>query len=137
MQPFTHNGHTSTYHLLNHCIQRFNQIETIDVEHCFEKKYGTCILLNSGTLVILRIDLEKTDIVLLIISWILFRITAVPNPEFWDTVYSCYCKLRLVTPLMVGAEGMKIFDFDNPRLLEKALSGKELHQKLLLLTKKY
>ena len=38
---------------------------------------------------------------------------------------------------MVGAEGTKIFDFDNPRLLEKALSGKELHQKLLLLTKKY
>ena len=36
---------------------------------------------------------------------------------------------------MVGAEGMKIFDFDNPRLLEKALSGKELHRKLLLRTK--
>ena len=29
---------------------------------------------------------------------------------------------------MVGDQGMKIFDFDNPRLLEKALSGKELHQ---------
>ena len=27
-----------------------------------------------------------------------------------------------------------IFDFDNPRLLEKALLGKELHRKLLLLT---
>ena len=38
---------------------------------------------------------------------------------------------------MVGAEGTKIFDSDNPRCLEKALSGKELHQKLLLLTKKY
>ena len=43
-------------------------------------------------------------------------------------------ELRLVTceapplPPMVGAEGMKIFDFDNPRLLEKALSGKELHR---------
>ena len=36
---------------------------------------------------------------------------------------------------MVGAEGTKIFDFDNPRLLEKALMGKELYQKLLLLTK--
>ena len=32
---------------------------------------------------------------------------------------------------------MKIFDFDNPRSLEKALSGKELHRKLLLLKKKY
>ena len=40
-------------------------------------------------------------------------------------------------PAMLGAEGMKIFDFDNPRSLEKALSGTELHQKLLLLTKKY
>ena len=38
---------------------------------------------------------------------------------------------------IVGAEGSKIFDFDNPRSLEKALSGKELHRKLLLLTKKY
>ena len=38
---------------------------------------------------------------------------------------------------MVGAEGTKIFDFDNPTSLEKALPGKELHQKLLLLTKKY
>ena len=44
--------------------------------------------------------------------------------------------LRLVTPSrpplphpMVGAEGRKIFDFDNPRSLEKALSGKELHRK--------
>ena len=26
-----------------------------------------------------------------------------------------------------GADGTKIFDFDNPRLLEKALLGKELH----------
>ena len=33
----------------------------------------------------------------------------------------------------MGTEKMKIFDFDNPRLLEKTLSGKELHQKLLLL----
>ena len=31
----------------------------------------------------------------------------------------------------------KIFDFDNPRSLEKAISGKELHRKLLLLTKNY
>ena len=38
---------------------------------------------------------------------------------------------------MVGAEGTKFFDFDNPRLLEKAFSGTELHQKLLLLTEKY
>ena len=38
---------------------------------------------------------------------------------------------------MVEAEGTKIFDFANPRSLEKALSGEELHWKLLLLTKKY
>ena len=56
---------------------------------------------------------------------------------FGDIIYSCYCKRRLVTPLMVRAEGTRIFDFDNPRLLEKALLGKELHWKLLLLTKKY
>ena len=31
-------------------------------------------------------------------------------------------------PPMAGAEGTKIFDFDNPRSLEKALLGKELHQ---------
>ena len=53
-----------------------------------------------------------------------------------DTVYFCYCKCRLVTPPMVGAEGMKISDFDNPRLLEETLSGKDLHRKLLLFTKK-
>ena len=48
---------------------------------------------------------------------------------FGDTVYLCYGKLRLVTPPppLVGAEEMKIFDLDNPRLLEKAFSGKELH----------
>ena len=55
---------------------------------------------------------------------------------FGDTGYSFYCKLRLVPPpsrptppppSMMGA--------DNPRLLEKALSGKELHQKLLKSTK--
>ena len=34
---------------------------------------------------------------------------------------------------MVGFEGMKIFDFDNPRLLEKALLGKELHREFYLL----
>ena len=38
---------------------------------------------------------------------------------------------------MMGHENLKIFDFDNPRLLEKALLGTELCQKLLLLTKKY
>ena len=38
---------------------------------------------------------------------------------------------------MVGAERTKIFDFDNSRSLEKALSGTELHRKLLVLTKKY
>ena len=38
---------------------------------------------------------------------------------------------------MVGAEGTKIFYFHNPRSLQKALSGKELHQKSLLLTEKY
>ena len=60
---------------------------------------------------------------------------------FGDTIYSCYCKLRLVIspfplPLpLAGAERMKMFDFDNSRSLEKALSGKELNQKLLLLTK--
>ena len=37
---------------------------------------------------------------------------------------------------MVGAKGMKIFDFDNPRSLEKALSGKQLDRKLLVPTKK-
>ena len=63
--------------------------------------------------------------------------SAVPNPEYiWGYLYSYYCKLRLVTP-HGGDEGSKIFNFDNPRLLEKALSGKELHRKLLLLTKKY
>ena len=36
---------------------------------------------------------------------------------------------------MVGAEGTKNFYFDNPRSLEKALSGTELHRKLLRLTK--
>ena len=35
---------------------------------------------------------------------------------------------------MVGAEGTKFFGFDNPRSLEKVLSGTELHRKLLLLT---
>ena len=57
---------------------------------------------------------------------------------FGDTIYSCYCKLRLVIPPplpVVGAEGMKMFDFDHSRSLEKTLSGKELNQKLLLLTK--
>ena len=39
-----------------------------------------------------------------------------------DSVYLCYCKLRLVTPHDGGCRD-KIFDFDNPRLLEKALSG--------------
>ena len=51
---------------------------------------------------------------------------------FGDTVYLCYGELKLV-----GAEGTNILDFDNPRSLEKVLSGKELHRKLLLLTKKY
>ena len=36
---------------------------------------------------------------------------------------------------MVVAEGTKIFNFDNSRALEKALSGKELHQKLFYLLK--
>ena len=36
---------------------------------------------------------------------------------------------------MVGAEGTKLFDFDNPRVLEKALSGKELHQNYFYLLK--
>ena len=49
---------------------------------------------------------------------------------------------------MVGPEGteifdldnttsIKVFDLDNARSMEKALSGKELHQELLLLTRKY
>ena len=38
---------------------------------------------------------------------------------------------------MVGTEGTRMFDFDNPRSLEKALSGKELHRKLLLVAEKY
>ena len=59
-----------------------------------------------------------------------------PQSILGDTIYSCYYKLRLVTP-MVGAEGTEIFDFDNSRSLEKALSGKKLHRKLLLLTKKH
>ena len=37
---------------------------------------------------------------------------------------------------MLGAEEIKIFDFDKPRSLQKALSGKELHRKLLHLLKK-
>ena len=58
---------------------------------------------------------------------------------FGDTVYSCHCKFRLVNPPspMVGAEGTKHFDFDNPRSLEWALLGTELYQKLPRLTKKY
>ena len=36
---------------------------------------------------------------------------------------------------MIGAERTKMFDFDNSRLLEKALKGKRLYRKLLLLTK--
>ena len=48
-----------------------------------------------------------------------------------------YLGIPLTRVTMVWAEGTKIFDFDNPTLLEKALPGKELHQKLLLLTKKY
>ena len=39
-----------------------------------------------------------------------------PQSIFGDTIHLCYCRLRLVTrksPLMVGAEGRKIFDFDN------------------------
>ena len=52
---------------------------------------------------------------------------------FGDTTYWCYCKFNLVTP-MVGAEETKFFGFDNPRSLEKVLSGTELHRKLLLLT---
>ena len=60
-----------------------------------------------------------------------------PNPEYiWGYHYLCYCKLRLVTP-HGGAEVTKFFNFDNLGLLEKALSGKELHRKLLLLAKKY
>ena len=35
---------------------------------------------------------------------------------------------------MMGAEETKNFDFDSPGLMEKALSGTELHRKLLLLT---
>ena len=31
-------------------------------------------------------------------------------------------------PPITGAEGRKIFDFGNPRSLEKALPGKELHR---------
>ena len=36
---------------------------------------------------------------------------------------------------LVRVEGTKNFDFDNPRLLEKALPEKKLHQKLILLLK--
>ena len=53
---------------------------------------------------------------------------------FGDTVYSCYCKLRLVTS-MVGAEGTNIFYFDNPRSLEKALSGKNYIENYFYLLK--
>ena len=38
-------------------------------------------------------------------------------------------------PKLVRAEGTKNFDFDNPRSLEKALTEKKLHQKLILLLK--
>ena len=46
----------------------------------------------------------------------------------------CFCPACLI---MVRVEETKNFGFGNPRLLEKALSGTELHRKLLLLTKKY
>ena len=75
------------------------------------------------------------------------------TPLRWNCpIYLFYYKFRLVNPTpphppsppplpppppMERAEGIKKFDFDNPRLLEKALSGTELHWKLLLLTKKY
>ena len=93
--------------------------------------------------------LENFAFLILRILKLFAREFSVLNPDsiFGDTVYSCYCKLRLVTPLhstppththtMVGAEGTIIFYFDYPRSLEKALSGKELHRKLLLLSKKY
>ena len=51
----------------------------------------------------------------------------------WVTDCLCYC-VNLVPPMM-GAEGKKIFDFDNPRLLEKVLLGKELHQNYFYLLK--
>ena len=37
---------------------------------------------------------------------------------------------------MVGAEGTKMFDFDNPRLLQKALPGTELHRNYFYLLKR-
>ena len=60
----------------------------------------------------------------------------VPNPDYiWD-VYSCYCKVRLVTLPWWGLWGRKfliLITLDR----WKRLSGKELHRKLLLHTKKY
>ena len=39
--------------------------------------------------------------------------------------------------IVVRSHDYQLIDFDNPRSLEKKLSGIELHRKLLLLTKKY
>ena len=60
-----------------------------------------------------------------------------PNPDNIYLGIPIACVTVNLVPPMTGAEGKKIFDFDNPRLLEKALLQKELHQKLLLLTKNY
>ena len=53
------------------------------------------------------------------------------------THYQCRNQSIFGDTVYLGAEGTKIFDFDNPGSLEKALSGTESHRKLLLLTEKY
>ena len=61
-----------------------------------------------------------------------------PNPEYiWGYRLLVLLYIEISEPPMVGAEGTEIFDFGNPRLLEKTLSGTELHRKLLLHTTKY
>ena len=51
-------------HLPKICsVIAFREAARCDLEHCFEKIHGACILLNSGTSVIPRIGLEKTEIV--------------------------------------------------------------------------
>ena len=55
-----------------------------------------------------------------------------------STKPSVYLRIFPFTGVTVNSlEGTNIIDFDNPRSLEKTLSGKELYRKLLQLTEKY
>ena len=72
---------------------------------------------------------------LIVLNVLIKSNNTMPNPEYiWG--YRLLVLLRLVTPSWWGLGGTKIFDFDDPRSLEKALSGKELHNKVLPLPKK-